>query len=403
MIKGLIVMFSVSCLVHAEGIYNITRLMPCNNRARPVSNPNDTIAMNMTMYLVSIADMDFKKQTVAMKLFIEFSWIDHCLLSLTDWKIGDDRVMSLDSQLIWLPDLLVGSGFAGIRFNQDQFGNVLVNKKGKVTAWISVQTETSIDAEITYYPFDVQEVRIMFSPWTLPSEDLMLSSEGDSMSLEYYGANGEWTILTSEIVEVNSSYDNLIYTNVLYIFTLQRQSLFPVLSMVLPVVLTSCLNIFVFILPVQGGERLPLCVTVFLTLSVFLSIVDQTLPKSSNGVSIFVVYLGLQLYGSVMTIISTCFMINIHHQYVNSKQNRFYRVLSTLCCIKDTVGNGPKKIHYLTNPETKNTASEKIVHGEDKETRSCSLNDRLDVILFRLSIVWNVMLISVFLLAANLA
>ncbi|KAL4239523.1 hypothetical protein ACF0H5_000337 [Mactra antiquata] len=370
--------------------------------ALPTDGKNGPLLLKLNMNLLSIANMDLKYQTVSVKIDIELSWMDLYLVSLIHWTKGNVSTMSLDSTLVWVPDIMISTyGAYGVRLQSDHFGKLIVRSDGLVKAWVPVQVELTIDAEITHYPFDVQTLNIYFSLWTLPNEHAVINVPTNAHPFRYYRENGEWSILSHKILLYNSVYDNQTYTDVLYTFIVQRQSLFPVLSLVVPVVLTSSLNVFVYILPVQGGERLTLCVSVFLTLAVFLSILDQSLPKTSKGVSIFIVYLCLQLLGSALTIVSTCVVLNLYEQHQSSKRGCFYRFLSTILCKFETCKcckGKPTNIWAAKQTFNPNDREDK----ELKENKSCLLVERIDMLLFLLSITWNVALLIMVVMTAIL-
>lgn len=81
--------------------------------------------------------------------------------------------------------------------------------------------------------------------------------------------------------------------------TLKRKPMYFILSIVMPTVLLGILNIFVFALPCESGERAGYAITVFLAFAVFLTIVTAELPKNSNSVAVFAVFIIIQ------TVIST--------------------------------------------------------------------------------------------------
>jgi hypothetical protein len=60
-----------------------------------------------------------------------------------------------------------------------------------------------------------------------------------------------------------------------------------------------------FVLPSESGERVGLSISIFLTLTVFLSAVTSTLPESSDELAVFTLFLGLQVLGSALSVIMT--------------------------------------------------------------------------------------------------
>ncbi|KAL4239525.1 hypothetical protein ACF0H5_000339 [Mactra antiquata] len=391
----------VSCYLTIDGLKSYDKY------SVPKESQNSSVLVKLDMNLLSIEHINLKDQTVLVKLDIELSWRDIYLVSSLNWTIGNSWTKTLDSKLIWVPDLMISTyGAYGLRLKSDHYGNVIVRRDGEIKAWIPVQVELSIDAKITHYPFDVQTVNVYFLPWSLPIEDVRLVLSPGAQPYRYYKANGEWDVLSHVISEFNTEYDNLTYTNILYTFTVQRQSLFLVLIIVIPVVLTSSLNILVHILPAQGGDRLTLSVTVFLTLAVFLSIVDQSLPKTSKGVSVFVVYLDLQLLGSALTIVSACLILNVSDQLQSVQPGRVYRLLMKLCCVHATNEYDPSitcRTHVHSVCQERNSIrndADDIVIANNK---TCLLLNRLDAALFWLSSMWNAVLITIIIVAAYLA
>ena len=74
------------------------------------------------------------------------------------------------------------------------------------------------------------------------------------------------------------------------------------LSIVLPILLLSILNLLVFIVP---GDKSSYSVTVFLAFSIFLTIVEATMPNNSTSVAVFSIYVILMTAQStIITIIA---------------------------------------------------------------------------------------------------
>ncbi|XP_053381974.1 uncharacterized protein LOC128549371 [Mercenaria mercenaria] len=67
---------------------------------------------------------------------------------------------------------------------------------------------------------------------------------------------------------------------------LKRQSLFYILTVILPVVGIGSLAGIVFLLPSESGERVSFTFTILVALAVFLTVVEDHLPKSSEPVSL---------------------------------------------------------------------------------------------------------------------
>ena len=76
------------------------------------------------------------------------------------------------------------------------------------------------------------------------------------------------------------------HTGVTFRIQLQRKRTFYVLNTIIPVVMLSLLNVLVFLLPASSGEKMALAVTVLLSFTVYLSIISEVMPKTSESISI---------------------------------------------------------------------------------------------------------------------
>lgn len=127
----------------------------------------------------------------------------------------------------------------------------------------------------------------------------MLGDSVRGIDLMYYEQNPSWDIIDS-IWNADTAASE---TSITFTLKLKRKPLYVVLTIVLPVLLLSLLNVFTFVLPCNGGEKAGYAVTIFLAFVVFLTIVESALPANSEAISAFQVYIVL------MTMMSTSITI----------------------------------------------------------------------------------------------
>ena len=73
------------------------------------------------------------------------------------------------------------------------------------------------------------------------------------------------------------------YPDVTFYVVMERRPAFYLLTMLFPCILTSCVAAAGFLLPVESGEKVSLAITVLLSLAVFLLVVSESLPPSSDN------------------------------------------------------------------------------------------------------------------------
>ena len=159
--------------------------------------------------------------------------------------------------------------------------------------------------------------------------------EGGSrgIDLEQYSPNSEWDLIDSVAsVEQESGEASIIYT-----LKIKRKPRYMVLSVILPIVMLSALNLFVFVLPCDSGEKASYAVTVFLAFAVFLTIISSALPRNSESLSIFSVYIIILTVQSTLITMAALTVIRIR-QFETPVPKIIARVTSFLhckCCRKE--------------------------------------------------------------------
>lgn len=144
--------------------------------------------------------------------------------------------------------------------------------------------------DITYYPFDRQECSIVIMFWMsrVTEADMILSNE--NYVFRALRPNGEWDIEFLGAKHYANGFSDDVtrrYAYLEYSFRLTRKRTFYVLHFLIPVILLSLLNAIVFILPPESGEKMSLSITVLLSFTLFISLLNASLPQTSLHVSVF--------------------------------------------------------------------------------------------------------------------
>ena len=67
---------------------------------------------------------------------------------------------------------------------------------------------------------------------------------------------------------------------------LERKARYTIINVLIPIIILSVMDLLVFWLPPKSGEKVSLGITVLLLFSVFLTVVDERLPRTSDNVPI---------------------------------------------------------------------------------------------------------------------
>ena len=195
------------------------------------------------------------------------------------------------------------------------------------------------------------------------------------------------------VKNVTLNFEGFVLDQAYYHLTLKRKWIYYVLNIMAPVAVTSALNILCFTLPSDSGERITLCISIYLTLAVFLNVVNNALPETSDEQSILSIYIGLQFLASAFTIIVTMVTLKLYHK-------RREINCSTPCGnILNMRKNGSKYQPEGTDADNYIMKNEPIATAG--QTLWNRLSETLNTVCFYLSVAWNIGLIIVVLVVAR--
>ena len=125
-----------------------------------------------------------------------------------------------------------------------------------------------------------------------------------------HGEHGTWKLLNTS---VEAEVVNGIYRSTLT-FRLERKSLYVIVNIILPIMFLSILNVLVFMLPAESGERVSYAITVLLAITVFMTIITDTMPKKSEPLPLISYFLMIDLIVSALTSLFTILNLRIYHK-----------------------------------------------------------------------------------------
>ena len=162
--------------------------------------------------------------------------------------------------------------------------NVIVTSDGNVT-WLSmVIFRSSCAVDVKYFPFDEQNCTMLFSSWTYDGFQLNLIKVGDDGDTSNYIRNSEWTLVKLHAVRNVVFYSCCAepYPDVTYTIQMRRKPLFYVFNMILPCLLITLVALLGFYIPSDSGEKVTMGITTLLSMTVFLMLVAENMPPTSD-------------------------------------------------------------------------------------------------------------------------
>uniref|UniRef100_A0ABM5F9Z6 Neuronal acetylcholine receptor subunit alpha-2 isoform X1 n=2 Tax=Pogona vitticeps TaxID=103695 RepID=A0ABM5F9Z6_9SAUR len=247
-------------------------------------------------------------------VWLKQEWNDYKL----QWNPLDfDNVTSIrvPSEMIWIPDIVLYNNADG-EFAVTHMTKAHLFSNGSVK-WVPPAIyKSSCSIDVTFFPFDQQNCKMKFGSWTYDKAKIDLESLERHVDLKDYWESGEWAIINAVGTYNTKKYDccTEIYPDITYSFIIRRLPLFYTINLIIPCLLISCLTVLVFYLPSDCGEKITLCISVLLSLTVFLLLITEIIPSTSLVIPLIGEYLLFTMIFVTLSIVITVFVLNVHHR-----------------------------------------------------------------------------------------
>lgn len=281
-----------------------------NKNVRPVVNVSEQTVVSLSLYLLTIVEFNEITEKLSITGKLKLSWIDE-YLSWNPLQYEGLESINLPQNEVWKPDIALENSITKYRDLGTSSMNVHVHSDGHVV-WKPMEVfHATCSADVTRYPNDKQNCCLSFESWTYSRTNVQITNGSKNVILHHgYDGQPQW-LITDTSSETTSKSDDF-YVN--FCIKLERQSMYVMLNIILPIAFLSLLNTCVFILPASCGEKASFTVTVFLAVGVFLTIVSEQLPKSSDKVSLFNLYVFFQVMLSTIVTVTTLIQIRLYHR-----------------------------------------------------------------------------------------
>lgn len=176
--------------------------------------------------------------------------------------------------------------------------------------------KSSCKIDVRFFPFDMQRCILKFGSWTYDGTLMDLIPWKPNVDLEDYWESGEWIIVNTPVQKHTIKYPccEEIYTDITFTLIIRRKPLFYTVNLMLPCVLISFLTVLVFYLPSDSGEKITLCISVLLALTVFLLLIAEIIPPTSLIIPLIGRYLLFTMVLVTFSILITVMVLNIHYR-----------------------------------------------------------------------------------------
>lgn len=289
-----------------------------DSRVAPFNTISDIIPFSVSINLVSLRQVSEKDQTILTSSWITLGWSDNRLSWNPSLYGGIDNMLTT-SKHVWTPTSICV--FNEINENKcfTEERPVAIYNIGWVVYATSRDSITQCSINIKKFPFDSHSCFINIANYFGNADYLDPMLQYSKLETKYFQKNEEWDV-TSTDVDLVTSIDvssNTTYKQFYFYMEIKRRYIPVLFSVLLPVIALSILNIFCYLLPIESGEKMGTSMAIFLTFAVFLTIINDSMPKSEDT-PYFTVYLMTQLLISGLTVVLESIVLYIHFNISDS-------------------------------------------------------------------------------------
>ncbi|NWI84624.1 ACHA6 protein, partial [Pitta sordida] len=276
---------------------------------------------------------------------------------------------------IWKPDIVLYNNAVG-DFQVEGKTKALLRYDGMITWTPPAIFKSSCPMDITFFPFDHQNCSLKFGSWTYDKAKIDLLIIGSKVDMNDFWENSEWEIVDASGYKHDIKYNccEEIYTDITYSFYIRRLPMFYTINLIIPCLFISFLTVLVFYLPSDCGEKVTLCISVLLSLTVFLLVITETIPSTSLVIPLVGEYLLFTMIFVTLSIVITVFVLNIHYRTPTTHtmpkwvKTVFLSLLPKVLLMQRPVEQQKKNV-FKKPRKLSDNKSGKLKHSKPKDTK----------------------------------
>ncbi|XP_043278293.1 acetylcholine receptor subunit beta-like 2 [Venturia canescens] len=292
-----------------------------NRLIRPVINNTETLTVWLNLKLSQLIEMNLKNQVMTTNVWVEQKWFDY-KLRWNPEEYGGTEMLYVPSENIWLPDIVLYNNADG-NYEVTLMTKATLKYTGEVFWKPPAIYKSSCEINVEYFPFDEQSCLMKFGSWTYNGAQVdlkhMLQEPGSNLvatgiDLSEFYLSVEWDILEVPASRNEEYYPCCVepYSDITFNITMRRKTLFYTVNLIIPCVGITFLTVLVFYLPSDSGEKVSLCSSILLSLTVFFLLLAEIIPPTSLAIPLLGKYLLFTMILVTLSIWITVCVLNVH-------------------------------------------------------------------------------------------
>ncbi|XP_053373016.1 neuronal acetylcholine receptor subunit alpha-6-like [Mercenaria mercenaria] len=326
-VLSLIFLFTLYTCIYAATINDTKTLLSnllsdYNTDVRPIEDQFSAINVTVTAYIKSIQEFDEVQEKFSFVGALAVTWQDANMV-WNPYHYGGLYQLSVSYKNVWVPELILSSPSEDVNSLGKSWNKVRYYSSG-IAVWVPIDLiESTCAVNVRNYPFDTQECVTSFNSMGYEEAEVLLIPGKTEFDFSVYQENSLWAISGTKVsvqtVGASSQIDLVV--------SLKRKPSFVIINVILPILFLSLLNILVFILVPESGERISYCITVLLAVAVFMTIVSDMLPRSSEPVPLISYKLMIDMILSSLIVVVAVLNLRVYNKDKNTPVPKWLQAL----------------------------------------------------------------------------
>ena len=340
--------------------------------------PSDTVGVSVKVGLKQIVGLDEKNQIMTTSCYFSQYWTDPRLV-WTPNATSDIRVILVPAKNLWMPDTVIlntadTDGY--LKLNSD-FSYAAIEYTGNIEMVVAATAmKTRCALNMKNYPFDVQTCTIVLASWVNSETRVSFDIPNDNIDLTDFTVNSIWKLASTNLLDKvggdRVDFEDSSNSEISFVLHLERKPLYYMMNSVFPCLILNMVTLLTFFMPF--GNQVGLCMTGFMTFSVYSLRISTDMPVQSDFLPKITVYFILSITYSLITMF---WFIQRNHWANKNSMPEFLEKFAELL----------KKFFCLCYPQDNKTSPEKktedeLRNQEEGKVKASELNNDLSNVGF---------------------
>lgn len=273
-----------------------------NKLSFPRTNQSDMLTVKISMKVDNVPEFSDTDGAITLSGNFIITWESE-IFTWAERPVGvSDSIPTakIPRSDLWYPPIYVYNGVDALTAVGTNNDLIDVSFNGTQVWRPAFIIKAGCDVDIKLFPFDSQSCSFDMSALDYSPEELLVTTDSTIIDTTDFADNVIWNKINTTV----STRATENATFVTFTLNLKRRSTYFVIVLASPLLLLGIINGFAFLMPIDDG-RIGFAMTVYLTFSVFLTIIGDNLPRTSKPLSTLSLYIViLMTFSGVITIIS---------------------------------------------------------------------------------------------------